>query len=191
MMRYRFKVFNSITTGIKQSGDNFWNSDERGIKPVMVLRKLALDSLVKIKVQEKLLRERNIWPYKSYSDFISDFHRTNELRKKALVNKQVVYGPVEYSEETFFDYRFSNALIQLKQQLLSEKVIVITDEELENQFKVMQKTHYAKEKYTLKAYERQVKEARVETEYAMLVDKHYKKAIRNIDQSKLNTIHTY
>ena len=79
MMRYRAEVYNSVE----------------------LLRKKALDSLTLIKVQEKLLIQRNLWPYKNYQEFLKDLEDTNASRKRTVENKRVIYGPVSYDEQTF------------------------------------------------------------------------------------------
>lgn len=166
MMRYRAEVYNSVE----------------------LLRKKALDSLSLIKVQEKLLIQRNLWPYKNYQDFLKDLEDTNASRKKIVENKQVIYGPVSYDEQTFFDYRFSNALIQLKQMLVDEGLIPTTINDLQKQFEKMQQTVYKEEKYTLKGYERQVKEAFVEDSYTSMVKKLATNANRMINAKQFNQI---
>ncbi len=189
MERYRADVYRDIATEDpgKQSG-SFWDKEIRGIKAIDILRTRAIDSLSVIKVQEKLLRERNLWPYKDYESLLKDLEVNNRNRKKSVAGHEVIYGPIEFSEQTFFDYCFSNALIRLKNSLVNEKLIVITEVDLQNQFKKMQNTVYKEDKYTLKAFTRQVKDAYIEVAYKALINKYVKHANNKIDSGKLNQI---
>jgi hypothetical protein len=191
MLKYRSEVYNLIANNkaTTKSQNAFWEEEEiDGVKGIDLLRKKAIDSLAAIKVQEKLLVERGLWPYKDYQSFLKDLKNTNESRRESVANAKVVYGPVEYTEQTFFDYRFANALIQLKHKLVEEKLITITEDDLENQFKKMQKTVYQEKKYTLEAFIRQVREAYIEEAYKNLINQYSQKAKRNINLAQLNQI---
>ncbi|MGV3642328.1 MAG: hypothetical protein ACO1NZ_17525 [Adhaeribacter sp.] len=184
MRQYRSAVVARFPRQVKAGKGDFWHTAEAGgVYPIALLRKMALDSLAKIKVQEQLLRERKLWPYASYQDFLQDLHQTNAARQQAAAAEQVSYGPVSYSEQVFFDYRFTNALIQLKQQLVEEKLIPVTEDDLARQFAKMQRTVYRDEaKYTLAAYTRQVKEAYIEEAYRNLVQQYTRKALVKVNQ---------
>src|SRR5690606_4458445 len=159
-----------------------------GTKTIDLLRQKAIDSLVAIKVQEKMLTERNLWPYSSYQEFLTDLKNYNANRRQIAANGQVLYGPIEFDEQTFFDYRFHNALIQLKQRLVAEDIITITQEDLEKKFKKMQESVYQKERYTLQAYTRQVRDAYIEDAYAVLIGEYTTKAKSDIDTAKMKRI---
>ncbi len=93
-----------------------------------------------------------------------------------------------FNEQTFFDYRFHNALIQLKYKLLNDSIITVTQQDMENKFEKMQQTVYQEEKYKLKDFTRQVKEAYVEDAYANLVSQEASHAEVAIDRTQLNQI---
>ncbi|MGV3502958.1 MAG: hypothetical protein ACO1O1_04575 [Adhaeribacter sp.] len=187
MRQYRSAIVALLPPSAKGGRTDYWHTAEGGgEKPIVLLRKMALDSLARIKVQEQLLRERKLWPYDTYQDFLRDLHQTNAARRQS---KQVSYGPLTYSEQGFFDYRFSNALIQLKQQLLAENVLAVTDQDLARQFAKMQRTVYQDEaRYTLAAFTRQVKEAYLEEAYRNLVQQYTKKSLVKINQQAFSEI---
>jgi hypothetical protein len=190
MRAHRAEVFNYITHQSPSNGSgDFWNTKRsNGVLPMVVLRDTAIYFLTLIKVQEKLLKERELWPYKNYQEFLEDMEQTNDRRKKAIEDKQVLYGPVAYTEQTFFDYRFSNALIQLKRKLVEEKLITVTDDDMRKQFEKMQKTVYQEEKYTLQEYARQIREAYIEVAYHDFIAQRIKNVKHTIDQTELNKI---
>lgn len=87
------------------------------VVPSEFLQKRALAALVKIKVQEIMLVKYQLWPYADYVALLNDLEQTNASRRKAASQGNVLYGPVVYDEMEFFDYRFSIAVIKLKQIL--------------------------------------------------------------------------
>ncbi len=192
MRKYRAEVYGFVSreNKIKNTAANaFWSaSTADGTKTIDLLRQKAIDSLVAIKVQEKMLTERNLWPYSNYQEFLTDLKNYNANRRQMAANGQILYGPIEFDEQTFFDYRFHNALIQLKQRLVAENIITITQDDLEKKFKKMQESVYQKEKYTLQAFTRQVRDAYIEDAYAVLIDQYSANAQSNIDTAKMAKI---
>src|SRR5690606_8263974 len=128
MQRCRASVNNQIVDkyGVTDM-TGFWEREYGGQTPLESIQQSALDTLVVFKVQERLLAERNLWPYKHYSELISDLEKTNEARAKAAKEGAVIYGPISYTERAFFDYRFSNAVIRLKEKLVEEETLAVGD----------------------------------------------------------------
>src|SRR5690554_983163 len=50
----------------------FWTNNYGGQTPLEVLHKKALETMVFFKVQEQLLKERNLWSYNNYVELIED-----------------------------------------------------------------------------------------------------------------------
>lgn len=191
MRKYRAEVYRLVNRKMsgKKSGNSFWTETKvENVKAIDILRTKAMASLAELKVQEKMLAERNLWPYENYQQFRIDLEQNNNKRRQIVAENGVIYGPVEFDEQTFFDYRFHNALIQLKHLLVREGVITVTERNLEDQFKKLQQTVYREEKYTLKAFERQVTEAYVEEAYAALVTKYASQAETDVDAAQLMQI---
>jgi len=141
-----------------------------------VLKNKALQVLVPLKVQEKMLKDRQLWPFVHYGEVNPYMQRVNALRKEKAANGEVVYGPAEFSEPVYFDYRFSNAVIELKHRLIAEQLITITEDRLLAQFKKMQQTVYAEEKFTFNNTYPQLREAYIEACYAEIIAAGVKKA---------------
>ncbi|MES2276170.1 MAG: hypothetical protein V4592_09115 [Bacteroidota bacterium] len=85
--------------------------------PMGALQNKALKALVLIKVQEELLQTKHLWPYHTYYDLLRDRKVVNRQRQLIAGQGGIVYGPVQYSEESFFDYELTNALIKLMRAL--------------------------------------------------------------------------
>src|SRR5690606_8368420 len=98
MQRCRASVINQIVDkyGVTDM-TGFWEREYGGQTPLEIIQQRALDTLVVFKVQERLLAERNLWPYKHYSELISDLEKTNEARAKAAKEGAVIYGPISYT----------------------------------------------------------------------------------------------
>lgn len=147
-----------------------------------VVRRLAVEALVRLKVQEKLLQGENLWPFKTYAALLDELHKTNAAKKA----KGAVYvGPQTYTEDDFYQYCLNNAVIVLKEKMLEDKRIVVSRTDLETQFLEMKKTVYKAEKYTLELYERQVHDACVEKAYAAIINQRLSEAVKQIDTAKL------
>lgn len=134
-----------------------------------LVRKKAIENLLVLKVKERLLKERGLWEYGDYDDFLKTLEETNNQRRKHMMEGKTLFGPTIFSEEIFYDYLMSNALIKLKRHLIAEGLIEISDADLEEQFAIMQKGIYEREKYTLKEYKRQVKDAVIELKFDQLI----------------------
>lgn len=118
MVRCRALVMDRfIKTYQLQHLQHFWEKDFNGDKPLAVLRKKALDTLIYIKVQESLFKEYGLWPYHSRAALLEDMEEVNAIRTNMAAAGEVIYGPILFSETSFFDYHFSHATIKAKAKL--------------------------------------------------------------------------
>ncbi|BBH21552.1 hypothetical protein Back11_28970 [Paenibacillus baekrokdamisoli] len=126
-----------------QETPEFWTSSFDGEVPLEMLKKEALDECIRIKLQQLLARDKGLVQDISYAAFLKQFNHENNRRKAAIKAKEVIYGPVQYSEETYFEYVFSNMQSQLKDKLKG-KEIAYTSEDLRQYYEAT-KAKYAKE----------------------------------------------
>jgi hypothetical protein len=159
MLRYRSIIFNKYA-----------DKDDANTLVEQDLKDTATLVLKRLKIQEQLLIDKKLWPYASYTDLLEDMKTTNRNRMLSLKNNEVIYGPVEFTEETFYDYQFSNAVIMLK-RMMEGKEILINDTLLKEHFNKLKQSIYAHEKYTFEKMKRQVKDAYIEEQYSLLIDK--------------------
>ena len=171
MERCRTKVINQLVTEHAITDmTGFWEKKYNGQTPLEMIQQKALDTLVVFKVQERLLEERNLWPYSHYSELISDLKKTNAAREKAAQEGTTIYGPINYTERAFFDYQFGNAIIRLKKLLLEEGTLVIDEKALLSYFDKLKNTIYQDDE-RFEDYTRQVRDAYIENIYAMYIKK--------------------
>jgi hypothetical protein len=117
-----------ISGGAEYSSD-FWSRKIDGKTPMEVLKRRTLDTLVKIKVQQIRAKKAGIVTDISYSGFLASLKTENDRRLNAKNSGKVIYGPVQYTEEVYYNYLFSNMVNRLK-DYLAEQVFRLTDEML-------------------------------------------------------------
>lgn len=169
--RYRSAIMIKYTKQFagKSKFSDLWETPVNGISPSQNLKDTVLYALKRLKAQENLLNKYGLWNYTDYEQFLQDMQRTNQNRKTAVVEGKVIYGPVEYSERAFYDYKFSNALIKLK-KMIDGKEIVYSDADLSNYFKekVLPVKNYKESDF--ERIKNNVKEWLIEDRYKLLID---------------------
>src|SRR5690606_15630964 len=97
MRKYRAEVYGLVSreNKIKNTAANaVWSaSTADGTKTIDRLRQQAIDSVVAMKVQEKMLTGRNLWPYSNCQEFLTDLKKYNANRGQMAANDQILYGP--------------------------------------------------------------------------------------------------
>lgn len=114
-------------------GEGFWNKNIDGQSPSDFLKEKTLDTLRTIKVQQILAKEVGIVNDLSYTSFLNSLEVENRRRLEAKNANKVIYGPVQYSEEVYYNYLFSNMVISLK-NILGEQVFNLTDDKLRGEY---------------------------------------------------------
>lgn len=82
--------------------------------PLEKLKSLGLQRLIHARVQLQLAKQEGLIPDSSFIGIMKQRIPENARRLSALKSNKVIYGPKQYDEHVFFDYFFSNLLIQLK-----------------------------------------------------------------------------
>ncbi|QDS99204.1 hypothetical protein HG15A2_24960 [Adhaeretor mobilis] len=122
LLDHRAAVFDYFSRqyGADEVQGKFWTSSFDGEVPLKKLRKLALDSSVRIKLQQQLALEKGLVRDISYAAFLRRLAEENRNRKRAVENHEPIYGPVEYSESTGYTHNFSLLVVRLKQSLADD-----------------------------------------------------------------------
>jgi len=111
---------------------SFWTTAFQGEIPAEMLKKKALEDSVRIKVRQLLAQERGVLQEVNYQGLLQQMQQENQRRKEAISNNQVVYGPAQYDEDTYFEYIMSNATLAVKRQM--QQSVLQQDESLPKQF---------------------------------------------------------
>lgn len=110
----------------------------------------AMDRLLEVKVAQQLAVKYGILKDSSFSAFLEEFDLENQRRAKALTNKEVIYGPRQYSQLTYYDYRHANMINSLKSKW-SEQELDISDDKLMDYYE-QNRDRFAKKHDTIKLY---------------------------------------
>jgi hypothetical protein len=88
-----------------------------------------VENAILIKLQQQLAKKLGLVNDISYSRFETDFNAENKRRSLALQQKEVFYGPARLTEENYYNYKFSNLVIAIKNRL-AEKEFILSDENM-------------------------------------------------------------
>lgn len=125
-----------------EDSKGFWTAKFGDEAPIDILRKKTLDACVRIKVQQMLAREKQIVVDISYEAFLERWKAENKRREEAIKNKEAVYGPEKYDEQTFYIVFMSDMVSKLKSVLIKEAVI--TEEDLKKTYEQQKGKIYKK-----------------------------------------------
>ncbi len=115
--------------------NEFWSKAYDGKTPSDILKKETLDTLEQIKIQQISAKKWGIVSDISYMEFLRLLQKENNRRLEARKLNKVIYGPVQYSEDVYYNYLFTNMVNQLK-NVLDEKVFSISDEKLKQVYEI-------------------------------------------------------
>ncbi|KPV57646.1 peptidylprolyl isomerase [Paenibacillus sp. A3] len=97
--------------------ETFWTTSFDGEIPIEMLKKKALDDCVRLKVRLLQAKDLGILQDISYPGFLRQLQQENHRRAEAIKNRQVVYGPERYDEDTYLEYLLTNSTLAVKQHL--------------------------------------------------------------------------
>ena len=97
-----------------EQSEDFWNRDFNGEIPNLRLYSQVLQEAVRIKTEQLMMREYGLAKDLSYQTFYDAFIAENKRRAKALENDEIIYGPKQYTEISYFEYLHNNRLLKLK-----------------------------------------------------------------------------
>ncbi|OUS76072.1 hypothetical protein B1748_14775 [Paenibacillus sp. MY03] len=119
----------------------FWTSRYEGELPIERLRMKALQSVVRTKQQMMMARSKGLIEDISYPAFLKNLTKENERRKEAVKKNEVIYGPLQYTEEAYFEYVTANLLIQLQSRLEGAE-IPLTEPLLKQYYDTIKEKYY-------------------------------------------------
>ena len=114
-------------------GPGFWTRNIRGKTPRLLLREKSIARATREKVEQMLFRELGLTLDISYGALLANLERTNRERGEAVRRGRVVYGPVNFTLETFYEHQMARMRIRAK-ALLGQDRLVAKDDELETNF---------------------------------------------------------
>lgn len=110
------------------------------------LKDTLLEAAIYVKIQKQLAQKFGLINDISYRTFQKDFLAENKRRSIALQNKEVFYGPTQFTEENYFYYLFSNLVIRIKKHL-ADAEFNLTDELLKDYYEAIKDSLYKSSDY--------------------------------------------
>lgn len=107
--------------GIEDS-DNFWFQELDGEIPMEKLRAVALEKAKRVKIQQVLALEKGIIETANFDEILDRLPEVNTERRKRVENGEPVYGPLQFTERTYFLHEFDEMVLELKRELAREKI---------------------------------------------------------------------
>lgn len=94
----------------------FWDHEFEDQKPADLLKEIALQKAIKTKIRLVYMYEKKVIESPDYAYFLKIYNDFCEERRESP-DGNIKYGPVQMSERDFFNYWYSNALIELKNRI--------------------------------------------------------------------------
>lgn len=152
MAEYKADVVDKFGKDYKEElNEDFWEmeveADGEKTTPREYLQNLALDELVRCKVEQRIAVENNIISENeaSYDVFLANMKKENNERSKKKANGEPVYGVSAYNKNTYFKYYYSNLGLKNKNALSEEgKPLFVGDNDLKKWYDKVKEEKYPK-----------------------------------------------
>ncbi len=102
--------------------------------PLTTVNSLNTNTVAEFKIQQQLALELGLLKDISYKSFYQGFLNENQRRKEAQSQNKVFYGPVQFTEDTYFSYYISNLILGIKSELLKSR-LKIDEHQLQRLYK--------------------------------------------------------
>lgn len=103
--------------GADPNQPGFWSAQYGSTTPRAMLRQRTLDALVEIKVQQVMARDAGLVDDIGYDAFLRQLEEENQSRRQRLDRQEPIFGPQQYTEETYFSYTFDRMVLDLTSAL--------------------------------------------------------------------------
>lgn len=111
----------------------FWQRDYDGVTPLETVKRRALDTVARMKVQLRLAERHGLIADASYEGLLREMERENAARAKALAAGLPVYGPSRFEQADFVDFYLGRLTLELKDKL-AESELDMTEERLKQHY---------------------------------------------------------
>ncbi|MCR2807587.1 hypothetical protein [Paenibacillus soyae] len=113
--------------------EEFWQREYDGATPLETVKKRAMDTAVRLKVQLRLAERYGLIADASYEGVLLEMERENVRMEEALAAGLPVYGPARFEADDFVDFYLGRLAVELKDRLL-ENELAVTDEKLKRHY---------------------------------------------------------
>ncbi|NOV00626.1 hypothetical protein [Paenibacillus planticolens] len=121
---------------------NFWSAVYQGENPAEYAKQLAVDELLKIKAEQRLMKENDVIQETTYRAFLKNLQDENEQRQRKYKNNQPVYGPIQYSAFEYYSYFRSINYQKLIEKLAKDAQNTQSDDFYQAYYKEMKDDYF-------------------------------------------------
>ena len=100
-----------------EQSEDFWNRNFNGEVPNLKMYSLVFEEAVRVKTEQLMMLEYGITEDLSYNTFYEAFIAENKRRADALEKDEIIYGPKQYTEISYYEYLHNNRLLKLKAEI--------------------------------------------------------------------------
>lgn len=125
-------------------GDDFWTTSVQGENPLEYAKKLAMDELLKLKVEQIMMMEDGIVSDISYSGFLERLKAENADRKAKIKNNEPIYGPKTYGVQEYYSYLHSINFQKLVDKLTKEASDAMSEHTIQQLYDEMKQNYFHK-----------------------------------------------
>ncbi|GIP30128.1 hypothetical protein J23TS9_52580 [Paenibacillus sp. J23TS9] len=100
----------------------FWQKEYGGQTPRDALRQKALEQITQLKVQQIAAKKAGLVKDITYGGFLKAREEENRRRQEDAGGGKVVYGPLKYGVEEYYQYTINNLLIRLQEWLSAREL---------------------------------------------------------------------
>jgi len=124
----------------------FWTASFNGENPLEYAKQKAMDELVKVKLEQIIMKENGIVSDISYAAFLKNYNQENKDRARKTANNQPIYGPKKYGVAEYYSYYQSMNVQKLIEKWTKEAQGTLSDDELKRYYDKV-KQHYFRKGY--------------------------------------------
>ncbi|MBN1410161.1 MAG: hypothetical protein JW969_04900 [Spirochaetales bacterium] len=100
---------------------DFWTKSVGNESPLVKLREKALSDIVMVKLEQMEARKYGLINDIGYDAFLRELRAENGRRRKAKEAGEPFFGPEQYTESAYWDYRHSNMVLELRKKILENE----------------------------------------------------------------------
>lgn len=140
-------IIDEYGEGFDEIDKSFWDAEIGDTTPIKELRKQALNTLIRYKIEQSVAVKNDILTKEqtSYESFLGALEKENQSRSKALANGEKIYGVTSYTKSSYFEYAYNNLAIK-NREILGKKgnKLYATDKELLDWYESVKDEKYPK-----------------------------------------------
>lgn len=99
--------------------ENFWNTEVDGVTPMEEWLQISLDDCVYDNMIRIMAKEKELSESVSFDSLLADMKKENKRRAEAVANGEVIYGPQEYSIDTYLQITLANLYAAMQKEFIA------------------------------------------------------------------------